>query len=79
MCSGVVTSPVFTGPLFGQSEIFYFAKVKLVTIGDKIRASAGPIYIQRDTSIPTYLPTTENLYSPVVKLEAGTKGWASWL
>ena len=41
---GVATGPVgpvSTGPLFGQSEIFFsFAKVKIVTIHYKIRASA---------------------------------------
>jgi len=38
---GVATGPVgpvSTGPLFGQSEIFSFAKVKVVTIDYKTRA-----------------------------------------
>ena len=40
---GVATGPVgpvSTGPLFGQLEIFSFAKVKIVTTDYRMRASA---------------------------------------
>jgi len=37
---GTDTSQVSTGPLFDQLEILSFAKVKIVTIDYKIRASA---------------------------------------
>jgi len=40
---GVATGPVgpvSTGPLFGQLKIFSFAKMKIITINCKIRASA---------------------------------------
>ena len=40
---GVATGPVgpvSTGPLFGQLKIFYFARMKIITIDCKITASA---------------------------------------